>query len=44
MVVLEGNAKWGVVDASRRAINIQVHDLAMATAAQIQTMVNEFNV
>jgi hypothetical protein len=40
VVVLEGTAKWGIVDASRRAINVQVHVLAMATAAQIRTIVN----
>jgi hypothetical protein len=41
--VLEETAKWGIVDASRITINV-VHLPATATAVQIQTMVNEFNI
>ncbi len=32
------------MDVSRRIIHVQVHVLEMATAAQMQTMVNEFKV
>jgi hypothetical protein len=42
VVALRENAKLAIVDASQKALNAQAHVLAMGTAVQTQTMVNDF--
>jgi hypothetical protein len=41
VVVPRETAKKGVVDASAKASNVQVHALAMETVLRMQTMINE---
>ena len=41
MDVREENAKWGVVDASRKVSNAPALAFAMEIVRQTQTMVNE---
>ncbi len=36
------SANKGIVDASKKATNVPVHAVAMATAQPMKTMVNEF--
>ncbi len=43
MDVKEENAKWGVVDASRKATNAPTHAFATEIVRQTQTMVNELS-